>query len=108
MPLKTSSSVTKLRLVRPRSDGTSPRYRYRNAIWNASAGIDDANFQSVVSGAAASFLLKYGDLADSTNLCRFHCSVPAVRQISDVLGVFRVNKEVMCEARGCKGSVLLL
>jgi hypothetical protein len=66
-----------------------------------------ANFQTVVSGAAASFFEKYGDRAESTNLCRFHCSEDAVRQISDVSGVSRVSNEVMWEARGCNGSVLL-
>ncbi len=65
-----------------------------------------ASFQTVVSGAADNFLEKYGDRADKTNLCKFHCSDDAVRQISDVFGVCRVSKEVMWEARGCRGSAL--
>lgn len=39
MPLSTSSSDTRLLLFNPRSAGTSPRYRYLNAIWKASGGI---------------------------------------------------------------------
>lgn len=65
------------------------------------------SFQTVVSGAAASFAEKYDDRAESTNLCRFHCSEDAVRQISEVFGVSRVSNEVIWDASGCKGSVLL-
>lgn len=65
-----------------------------------------ANFQTAVSGAVASFFEKYGDRAERTNLCKFHRSEEAVRQISEVFGVSRVSNEVIWEARGCNGSVL--
>jgi len=65
-----------------------------------------ASRHDVVLGAMVSFLLKYGDLADKTNLWRCHFSVPAVRQMSEVFGVDRVSNEVMWDANGCKGSVL--
>ena len=64
------------------------------------------NFQTVVSGAAASFFEKYGDRADNINLCKFHGSAAAVRQISDVFGICRVSREVIWLASGCRGSVL--
>src|SRR6266536_2202296 len=106
MPLKTSSSDTKLLLDNPRSEGTSPRYRYSKPIWKASGGIVFASFQTVVSGVTASFFEKYGERADNMNLCKFHCSEAAVRRISDVFGICRVSREVIWLASGCRGSVL--
>ena len=65
-----------------------------------------ANFQTLVSGADDSFFWKYGDRAERTNLCKWKDSEAAVRVISEVWGVLRVRSEVICDARGCKGSVL--
>ena len=63
------------------------------------------NFQEVVSGAFASFFRKYGDLADRINLCRLNDLSGDATFISEVLGWSLVNKEVIWEAKGCKGSV---
>jgi hypothetical protein len=63
------------------------------------------NFHDVVSGAAASFFEKYGDRADKIALCKFHVSEDAESVISDVLGTSLTRRDVMCEAKGCKGSV---
>lgn len=54
----------------------------------------------VVSGAFDSFLEKYGDRAERINLCKFHASETAVKDISDVCGICRARREVMCEAKG--------
>jgi len=58
IPFSTSSSETKLVLLIPRSEGISPRYKYRRAICKASGGIVLANFHVAVSGAADSFFWK--------------------------------------------------
>ncbi len=56
-------------------------------------------------GATDNFFAKYGDLADKMNLCRQKDSPAAVTMISEVRGCSLVNKEVICEARGCSRSV---
>lgn len=58
----------------------------------------------MVSGALDSFFEKYGDLADRINLCKFHASDAAVKDISDVFGICRARREVMWEAKGWSGS----
>jgi hypothetical protein len=92
--------------VNPRSDGTSPRYRYLRAIWKASGGIVFASFQTVVSGESLNFLEKYGDRADRINLCNFQVSADAVKEISEVFGSSLVRREVIWAAKGWRGSVL--
>lgn len=62
-------------------------------------------FQCLVSGASASFFLKYGVLDDSRNLCRCSSVGPEVRVMSAVFGMSLVNNDVMCEDHGCNGSV---
>ena len=65
-----------------------------------------ASFQSVVSGESLSFWEKYGERAERINLCRFHVSAEAVRQMSDVFGSPLVRREVIWAANGWRGSVL--
>ena len=75
------------------------------AIPKACGGIAEGSFHEVVSGATDNFLAKYGDLADKINLCKRNDSSAAVTRMSEVWGCSLVNREVMCEARGCNGSV---
>ena len=69
-------------------------------------GMPVASFHTVVSGAASSFLAKYGLRADKTNLCKFSVASLVCTAISAVFGISRDNRLVICAARGCSGSVV--
>jgi hypothetical protein len=102
MPVKISSSLfasSKSFVL------TSPKYMNLIAACNDSEGIVLGSFHVVVSGAAASLFAKYGERAARMSLWRANCSVPVVRVISDVLGCSFVSRELMCAAKGCRGSV---